>query len=404
MRHGTKSYCSKHSDMHSKISLYTLETKNFKQKTVDMKQIFEKTAVKKTVLENRLIRSALWMNMADKDGHISPQLYDVYEKLAKGGLGLMITGYTMVDENDRPNPGMMGIYNDSFIDEHTKLVNLSHENHTPIALQLAYGGSQTFHPDFQDKTLWAPSAVTNRVTNITPKEMTHEDIKHVITKFTEGAIRAQKAGYDGVELHGAHGYLLSQFLSPYCNRRADAYGGSIENRTRIISEVIQSIRLHTGDDFLIILKMNNDDYMDEGEGITLSDAIEVAKLVELAGIDMIHVSGANETSGKGIGPARTRIHKAEQQSYYLTPTNSIAKAVQVPVILMGGNRDASRLEEIVNDTPISYFSMARPLLAEPDLAHKFKADRHYKPVCVSCNGCYRQGEVGCVVQERKMKK
>lgn len=368
------------------------------------KRLFQKGTIGSLDVKNRFIRSALWMAMADKDGHLTPQLYDTYQELSEGGVGLIITGYAMIDANDRPNPGMMGIYNDSFIDDHKKLVNIVHGNNTPIALQLAYGGSQTFHADFQNKELWGPSAVTNRVTKITPKEMTLDDIKVLVQKFTEGVVRAKKAGYDAVELHAAHGYLLSQFLTPYCNRRTDKYGGSIANRARIIVEVIQAVRVAVGKDFPIMVKMNHDDYMDEGEGLTLIDAIRVAKLLENAGADAIEVSGTNETSGKGVGPARTKINKPELQSYYLKPTIQIASAVAIPVILMGGNRDTHRLEEILNTSSIEYFSLARPLLCEPDLIKKWHADFSYKPMCVSCNGCYRDGIVGCVVQERLQRK
>lgn len=367
-------------------------------------QILENTKIRNLKLNNRIIRSALWMNMADQEGHITPKLYKVYEELAKGGLGMIITGYTMVDPNDRPNPGMMGIYNDSFIEEHKKLVDIAHSNDTPIALQVAYGGSQTNHPDYQDATLFGPSAVENRVTKIIPKEMTKEDIKHVVKMFTNAAIRAQKAGYDAIELHGAHGYLLSQFLSPFCNRRSDEYGGNIENRSRIYVEMIQSIRRVVGEDFTIMVKMNHDDYMDEGEGLTVPEAIEVAKILEQAGVDLLEISGVNETSGKGIGPARTGIHKPELQSYYLEPTRQIAKAVNIPVILMGGNRNFNRLQSILEETAIQYFSIARPLLCEPGLVKKWKENPDYKPRCVSCNGCYRKGEVGCVIRERMMRR
>ena len=363
-------------------------------------QLLEKTKVRNLELNNRIIRSALWMNMADKDGHITPQLYKVYEELSQGGVGMIITGYSMVDPNDRPNPGMMGIYDDSFIEDHKKLVDMVHANGTPIAIQLAYGGSQTNYPDFQNATLFGPSAITNRVTGITPKAMTKDDIQHLIKMFTSAAIRAKKAGYDAIELHGAHGYLLSQFLTPFCNRREDEYGGNIENRSRIYAEVIQSIRKAVGEDFTIMVKMNHDDYMDAGEGLTVPEAIEVAKILEKAGADMLEISGVNETSGKGIGPARTKIYKPELQSYYLEPTKQIADAVSIPVILMGGNRNFNRLQNILEQSGIQYFSIARPLLCEPDLVNKWKAKPDYKPLCVSCNGCYRKGEVGCVVQEK----
>lgn len=357
----------------------------------------DKTKIKSIVLKNRLIRSALWMKMADSEGHLTQEIFETYEKLAKGGVGMIITGYVMADSNDRPNPGMAGIYDDKFVEEHKRLVDLIHSEGTAVALQIAYGGSQTNHPDYKFATLFGPSAVKNRVTGITPKEMSQTDIDYVIMMFTNAAIRAKRAGYDAVELHGAHGYLLSQFLTPYCNRRTDKYGGSIVNRARIFTEIVESIRKELGEEFIIMVKMNHDDYMDEGEGLVLDEAIEVAKILERAGVDMIEISGVNETSGKGVGPARTKINKPELQSYYLEPTKKIADAVKIPVILMGGNRDYLRLQQILQETTIEYFSIARPLLCEPDLVNKWIENPEYKPKCISCNGCYRQSPIKCII-------
>lgn len=362
-------------------------------------KIFEETSIRNLKLNNRIIRSAVWMNMADKDGHITSKLYNVYENLAQGGLGLIITGYTIIDPEDRPNPGMMGIYDDSFIEEHKKLVEIAHKNNTPIAIQLACGGSQTNHPDSQNNELMGPSSIINRVTKIKPREMSLADIKNVINSFTKAAIRAQKAGYDALEIHAAHGYLLSQFLTPYCNRRKDKYGGDINNRARIIYEIVSSIRKHVGKDFTIMIKINHDDYMDEGEGLTLSEAVIVAKGLEKSGVDIIEISGVNETSGKGIGPARTNIKKQKSQSYFLEPTKLIAENVNIPIILMGGNRNIKRLNSILNETNISYFSIARPFICEPDLVNKWKKNPEYKPRCVSCNGCYRDGQTGCILNK-----
>lgn len=368
-----------------------------------MKELFESTKVNKMLIRSRIIRSALWMCMADKDGHLTDKLIRVYEELSKGKPGLIITGYAMVDANDRPNPGMMGIYHDDFIPEHKRMVERVHQNNTPIALQLAYGGTQSFHPDFMGKnnTLWGPSSVMNRVTKMMPKAMAKEDIQSLIQHFVDGALRAKEAGYDAVQIHAAHGYLLSQFLSPYCNRRNDKYGGNINNRARILIELIIAMRQALGKDYPILIKMNHDDYMDEGEGMTVDEAIVVAQMLEGAGVDLIEISGTNETSGKGVGPARTRINKAELQSYYLQPTIRIADAVNIPVVLMGGNRDAKRLKEIAKTTSISYFSVARPLLCEPDLVKKWEADINNKPKCISCNACYTRGEVSCIFHRKK---
>jgi 2,4-dienoyl-CoA reductase-like NADH-dependent reductase (Old Yellow Enzyme family) len=193
--------------------------------------------------------------MANSEGRITPKLYNIYDELSKGGLGMIITGYSMVDKYDRPNPGMMGIYDDSFIKEHEKLVEMVHANNTPIALQIAMGGTQSYHKDVASHRQWGPSAFYNKATQLTAKEMSKEDIKNMISLFTKATIRAKKAGYDAVEIHGAHGYLLSQFLTPYCNYRTDEYGGTLENRARIFTELIQNIKSHVGNDYPIIVCM-----------------------------------------------------------------------------------------------------------------------------------------------------
>lgn len=227
--------------------------------------LLDKTYIKSMEINNRLIRSALWMKMANEDGGLNPEIINYYTDLAKGGVGLIITGYAFVCEDEQPNPRMLGIYDDRFIEEYKKLTSAVHREGSKIALQVVYGGSQNHHPKSNEMKIFGPSAIENRVSGITLVEATKEDIKHIIEKFALAAERAKKAGFDSVQIHAAHGYLLSQFLTPYYNCRTDEYGGNIHNRARIIYEVIDAVRKKVGNEYPIMIKLNFDDFMDSGK-------------------------------------------------------------------------------------------------------------------------------------------
>lgn len=365
-----------------------------------MKEIFESTQINGMVLKNRIVRSALWMKMANSNGLVAEELIKTYEALGNGGSGLVITGYATVLENDRPNNGMIESYSDIFLEGLSRLSSAIQKGGAKAALQLAVGGSQSHISDRTGLDFIGPSAIENRVTRITPREMSHEDIKHVAKSFGNAAYRAKQAGFDAVQLHAAHGYLLSQFLTPYYNRRSDEYGGAIHNRARIIYEVYKEVRTRVGAEYPILVKINHDDFMDEGEGLTFDEALQVIEHLDSLGVDAFEVSGTNESSGKGIGPARKRISKLENQSYYKNATSIIADRVKAPVILMGGNRNLPLVQEILNSSNIEYFSISRPLLSEPDLPLKWKGNSSYMPRCISCNKCSETTPNSCFMNRR----
>lgn len=334
--------------------------------------------------------------MAEKDGHLNDEIINIYEELAKGGVSLILTGYAFISEDEQPNPRMLGIYDDSFIEEYKVLVEKVHKNGSKIALQIVYGGSQSHHPDAKNMKILGPSAVENRVTGITPKESTQEELLTIIKKFGDAAERAKLAGFDAVQVHAAHGYFLSQFLTPYYNRRNDEYGGTIHNRARIIYEVIEEVRKRVGEDYPLMIKLNFADFMDEGEGLTEKESIEVFKAVDKLGVDIIEVSAVNESSGKGLLPARTGIKALDKQSYFKDTTAKIANQVDAKVVLMGGNRNIELMQEILQNTDIEYFSIARPLLSEPNLINKWIKDKKYIPKCISCNKCWETEPNSCI--------
>lgn len=364
----------------------------------DRKKLFEAVQVGSLEVKNRFIRSALWLKGAERDGHINEFIIGSYEQLAKGGVGLIISGYAYIADDEQANSGMKGIYDDSFIPEYRQLTDRVHAQGAKIALQIVFGGSQSHHPDASAMNIVAPSAVRNRVTGLMPKEASRDDIKRIVTLFADAAERAQKSGFDGVQIHAAHGYFLSMFLSPYYNRRSDEYNGEIHDRARIIYDVVDAVRERVGAEFAIMIKLNCDDFMAEGEGLNAAEALEVFKRLDQSGIDLMEVSATNESSGKGLAPARTGIHKLEQQSYFREQTARIAELVAAPVVLMGGNRNIEVMDEILNRTQIEFFSLARPLLSEPDLINRWQRDRAYKPRCVSCNKCPVNTPNRCVLK------
>ena len=228
---------------------------------MEKKTLFEQVRFPKLDLKNRFVRSGLWMKAADEKGHITPDLIDTYKALADGGVGLIITEYTYIDANDQPNPRMIGMYDDSFISEWKEIIDYAHFKNVKIACQIAMGGSQSGFEASRHRRMIAPSAVLNRVTGIMPQEMTEADFKHVINCHAKAALRVKQAGFDAVQIHAAHGYLLSQFLTPYYNRRKDKYGGTLHNRARLIYEVVAAVRAAVGKDFPVMIKLNFDDFM-----------------------------------------------------------------------------------------------------------------------------------------------
>jgi len=326
----------------------------------------------------------------------------VYLDLARGGVGTIITGYAFVTENEQPIPGMMGIYSDCFIKEYSELTDMVRTEGANIVMQIVYGGSASSF-NTGGRVIWGPSAIPHPAFKTIPQEMTKDDIDSLISAFAKAAVRCKKAGFTGVQLHAAHSYLLSQFLSPYFNRRRDLYGGSIKNRARLIFEVVEAVRKEVGPNYPVFIKMHCTD--DWGEnGLTVDESLFVAKGLEQRGINGIEFSGGNLDGENypNMGPIRMKIFQKEKQSYFINQTSAIAEQLNIPVISVGGHRDPELLEEILNSTNIGYFSLARPLLSEPDLVNRWQGGDRGKLRCVACNKCLADnGGIGCILDRKK---
>lgn len=336
-----------------------------------MKNIFDQTQINGFKFKNRLIRSATWEGLADENGNVSEELIRIYEDLAEGGVGTIISGFTTVIQNDSYLDGMMKFYDDKFIEGCKALTHRVHKYNCNILMQIAIGGydkKEGNRPPFEINTL------------------NKEDIDHIIEAFRNAAVRAKAAGFDGVQIHLAHGFFLSRFLSPNYNKRNDEYGGSISNRARIICEIYKAIRDEIKDNFLVTIKINSEDFMPGG--LTREDSLVVCQLLANLGLDAIEVSG-NYTSRAGI---RSR----EQEGYFKEFATELKKQVNTPVILVGGHRSIENMNEILNTTQIEYLSLSRPLIREPKLINRWKEGDTRPSTCISCNRCYDTEAHKCI--------
>lgn len=348
-----------------------------------MAKLFEKTKIKDLELPNRFIRAATFEGMAGEDGSCTPQLIDYVVELAKGGVGLIITGHTYVQTDGQATPLQQGIYNDDLIDGLKEMAEAVHREGGRIILQLAHGGLQA-KPKLTGTTPKGPSTGEGLV-DPPGREMSVEEIKDVVDAFGKGASRAKEAGFDGVQIHGAHGYLLNQFLSPAFNHRTDNYGRSVENRVRILLEVLESIRRAVGRYYPVFLKINSQDFMEDG--LSVEEFLEVGVILDRAGVDAIEVSGGTLYSGKSI-PFRKEITYEREQAYFRKAAKALRRKIKAPVILVGGLRSYLLAERLVLEGFADYISLCRPFIREPHLIARWRSGDLRKATCISCNGCF----------------
>jgi 2,4-dienoyl-CoA reductase-like NADH-dependent reductase (Old Yellow Enzyme family) len=351
-----------------------------------MTGLFDQTEINGLVLKNRLVRSATWEGLATPQGACTDQLVDFVSRLADGGMGLIISSFTYVLEGGRGLPKQAGLDRDDYVPGHRKLTSAVHERGGKIALQLMHAGAQTRAKWIEGHTALAPSAIEDPTYKTLPRELTLEDIDELVEAFGQSAGRGVEAGYDAIELHGAHGYLLNQFVSPLRNRRTDRYGGSVENRARFVCQVYQRVRDEVGPHFPVMIKVNCDDFVPGGTG--LADWLYLAKRLAQLGIDAIEVSGGTPASGKRT-PNRTGIGKEKNEAYFLPQARRIREAVDVPLILVGGLRSPRVMERILSEGTTDYFSMSRPFIREPHLVQRWQGGDLSKARCISCNLCFR---------------
>lgn len=337
-----------------------------------MKKLFQVTKLKNIDIMNRFIRSAICEKLADDKGHIMPNYKKYYEKLAEGEVGIIITGYTTVFSYDKPSINMTAIYDDTFIYENEEVVKAIHQKGSRVISQIVLGNEYIYDKD------------NFKSYNFTD-EFKNEYINDIIQGFVNAAIRVKKAGFDGVQIHCAHGYFLSRTLSPIYNKRTDDYG---KNKYKLIEEVYTAVREAVGEDYIVGIKINCRD--NEEEGAKFDICYETCMKLDKLDIDFIEISG---------GDFKEEKYK-NQESIYFNEASKIAKDVKAKVALVGLNRKVEELKKIIRETDIEYISMARPFICEPDLVRKFKSGKSKKAMCISCNKCYRDEEGNkCIINK-----
>lgn len=313
-------------------------------------------------LKNRFVKAATSETLGDKYYRPTNKLINLYRAWAKGGTGLIITGNVMVDRNARGEFGNVVVEDTQNLNQLTRWAKAATDNGAQILLQLNHPGKQS--PKTISKVPVSPSAVPlsgdNAFAFNPPRALSKLEIQTIIQKFVNAAVIAQKAGFSGVEIHAAHGYLLNQFLSPHSNRRVDEYGGSLENRMRIIVEIYNGIREKVGDDFTIALKINSSDF--SKDGFSEEDSLKVIQKFDNLGIDLIEISGGNyeNPTMQGVGKG----------AFFINYASKVKKIVTTPIAVTGGFSTAEGINNAIENNETDLVGMARPLVMVPDLPNR----------------------------------
>ncbi|MBN7771848.1 NADH:flavin oxidoreductase [Clostridium aminobutyricum] len=311
----------------------------------------------KFTLKNRLAFPPIATGKADAEGHLTPELLSYYrEKSADGCFGLIIVEHSYISSEGKARGVQLSAANDTDLDGLSRLADAIRENGSFAVLQINHGGSACADCDHP---MIAPSAVINPFSDRMPRAMTHDDIRRIIDLFAAAARRAQKAGFDAVEIHSAHAYLLNQFYSPLTNYREDAYGGSLENRVRLHREVIHAVRQTVGEAYPIFMRLGACDYLPGGN--TTEDGAQAAALLEQAGVDFLDVSG---------GFCRYTIKDRTLAGYFSDSSIAIRSAVQIPVMLTGGVTTGQEAEALLEQNAADVIGVGRKAMADSGWARR----------------------------------
>lgn len=383
-----------------------------------MTSAFETMSIGSLAARNRLVRAATAESLATTEGAPTRKLVELYERLAAGGVGTIITGYAYVTSDGKPSERALSLVDDAHETAYRDLVEAVHARGARIVAQLVYGGSKSkLAPDdprrmavegsdiasddsgahdgrtpsssnVPNVDIVGPSSIANPATGLVPREATTGDIERIAAGFADAAARAWRFGFDGVEVHVAHGYLLSQFLSPAFNKRSDEYGGSVENRARFACACVAAARAATIPDFLIFVKLNCSDSRTGEYGLTEEDSLEAARLLAAAGASALDVSGDWHAFSA---------HEVGEGAFFASYGQRLAERLACPVIVTGGWRDVCAIERYLDETLVAAVGLARPFICEPELAHRWQAGDTKPARCTSCNHCCKSPGVPCVL-------
>jgi 2,4-dienoyl-CoA reductase-like NADH-dependent reductase (Old Yellow Enzyme family) len=349
-------------------------------------ELFEPAAIGTLELPNRTVRSATAEYLSDEDGRPLPELGDMYCALARGGVGLIITGHAYVHPSGRCRVQMSGMHDDALVPDWAGVVERVHEAGGRIAVQLNHGGRQC-DPEAVDAPLLAPSPIAVSDELPRPEELSERQIEDLIRAFGDAAGRAKEAGFDAVQIHGAHGYLINSFNSPASNWRRDAWGGTYPRRLRFLEEVAAAVRNAVGNDYPVFIKLGTVDFV--RDGLREEDGIEIIRHLAEMGLDAVEISG-----GIGGGNTRTGIREPEDEAYFLPIARQARYVTDLPIALVGGLRSRGVMDRILDEGSANLISMCRPFIREPDLVNRLREGQD-AATCISCSKCWpRAGELG----------
>ncbi|MFC1822822.1 FAD-dependent oxidoreductase [Thermodesulfobacteriota bacterium] len=350
---------------------------------VAVKRMFESAHMGALKVKNRLVMAPMGTRLASEIGGVTQRQIDYYAERAKGGVGTIITEVNCVDHPlGITGPTNMTIHDNSYLGAHNELVEAVRAYGAKIICQLVHAGRQTKPASIKGMQPVAPSPIPCKFLNVMPRELSTSEVEAIIRKFIEAAVRVKTAGYDGVELHGGHGYLIAQFMSPASNQRKDRYGGGLHQRMAFPLEIIQGIREELGRHFPLLFRFSAEEFVEGGR--ELEESKEVARILEEAGVDVLDVSAGSYDSIK------TMIEPMSYgQAWKIYLAESIKEVVNIPVIGVGVIRTPDVAEGVLKDGKVDFVAMGRALLADPYWPQKAREGRDKEIIpCISCNvGC-----------------
>lgn len=360
-----------------------------------MSILFEPIKIQNMEVRNRFVRSATYDAAADRNGYVTDHQMKLYTDLAEGGVGLIITGITSVHPSGRIRMFQNVIDDDDALSGLKKLTVAVHNRGAKIAVQLHHGGrdASVFLKEKNESAI-APSVIPNDpYFKEEYREMSEEEIHRVIRAFGTAACRARDVGFDAVQLHAAHAFLFSQFLSPFTNQRNDHWGGPLDNRLRFHREVYREIRREVGEDYPVLIKIGVEDGF--SEGLQFSEGKRAAQLLDQYGYDSLEISQGLRGNNWEETEFRTDINSIDREGFFGDWCRAITASIQAPTMMMGGLRSFEFMEAVVQKGEAAFVSMSRPFIREPGIVNDWKQGDRHRAQCISCNKCLeivRRGE------------
>jgi 2,4-dienoyl-CoA reductase-like NADH-dependent reductase (Old Yellow Enzyme family) len=370
--------------------------------------LFDPIRIGSLNLRNRIVRSATYDGGADAKGHVTEWQQMLYGTLAKGGVGLIVSGMTSVDDSGRISASQNIVSQDSAIEGLSRLARAVHAYGAALFLQIAHAGREAhvYQEYFGSQAVAPTQLMKDAEFTHSHRELDNWEIKDIVRAFASAALRAKAAEMDGVQIHGAHAYLVSQFLSPHTNRRQDRWGGSLEARFQFLADIYSAIRKAVGPDYPVCIKLGVADGFDGG--LTFEEGRTVARWCSEMGFNAIEISQGLRGKGYNHTEFRTKINNAKREAYFREWTRLIKAEVSVPVWMVGGLRSPGVVRDILAAGEADFAALSRPLIREPDLVKRWQSGETATSRCISCNQCleglYKGKRLRCFVEVAGKKK